>query len=71
MRIYHTGFEHGALASGLSNGTGEIFGAFLLSSFAGELADIYGIQVVGYVLMVCVTVGLIISLLLKETPLAS
>lgn len=61
------GFEHGALASGLSNGMGEIFGAFLLSSSAGELADIYGIQAVGYVLVACAIVGLIVSLFLRET----
>jgi predicted MFS family arabinose efflux permease len=61
------GFKHGAFASGLSNGMGEIFGAFLLSSSAGALADTYGIQVVGYVLVISAVVGLITSLFLKET----
>ncbi|MFH1327878.1 MAG: MFS transporter, partial [Candidatus Bathyarchaeota archaeon] len=61
------GFERGAFASGLSNGLGEIFGAGLLASSVGLLADIYGIQVAGVVLVVSAVIGTVFSLFLRET----
>lgn len=61
------GFERGAFASGLSNGLGEIFGAFVLSSSVGVLADIYGIQVAGVVLVISAIIGLTFALFLRET----
>lgn len=61
------GFARGGFAVGIANGFAEIAGGGGIMSSVGFLADVYGLQVVGIVLIVCAIIGFGVSFGLKET----
>jgi sugar phosphate permease len=54
-------------AIGVVVGTGEIFGGGIAPSIAGFVANHYGIENTLYVALTGVTLGVVVSLLFKET----
>ena len=54
-------------ASGIVIGTGEIFGGGIAPVIAGYVAQHYGIQYIMHLAAVALAVGLVVTLLLKET----
>jgi len=61
------GFARGGVAVGIVNGFAEIAGGGGIMSSVGFLADIYGLQVVGIILVICAIIGFGLSFGLKET----
>lgn len=54
-------------ASGIVIGTGEIFGGGIAPVIAGMVAKTYGIQYIMHLAAIALVVGLVVTLLLKET----
>ena len=54
-------------ASGIVVGTGEIFGGGIAPAIAGFVAKTYGIQYIMHLAAIALVVGLVVTLLLKET----
>ena len=54
-------------AIGIVVGTGEIFGGGVAPSLAGYIAENYGIQNILYLALAGVSLGVVVSLFLKET----
>jgi sugar phosphate permease len=54
-------------AIGIVVGSGEIFGGGVAPSIAGYIANNYGIENVLYVALTGVTLGIVVSLFLRET----